>query len=376
MNNTLLISEFKDISLDNIDQELSSLWFDTKFNNMADNEEIVRSCSFNLIVVLIEDDGVDAIFQIVSDVTMRYPARVVFITIDPKNSHNCLKGSVAAQCNRTVNHGIKMCHEIIYIKARGKDCEQIDNAAIALLVPDLPTFLWWNCLLPDTSKDEKVFANLLNYCERLIFDSESMVAGSHDISCLACLMPFTDDVIKEISPTAIGDLTWQKLLPWRLMLAKSFDYSSKWQLLNNVNKVTIEYRGISKTTFLPVQASLILGWLATRLGWQPSNNCFISHSGCVDIEIKETQSPDTSQNILHGITLEMERCNVFVRLLDDKSAETGIHIKGGEQRTKVVPFIFPKIDKCIENELNVLGRNKVYEDALRMAAYIYHHWRK
>lgn len=360
-----LISDFKEISLERVEQELFALWSRAKPQNITDNFDLMRSCAFNLIVILPEDDNVETIIQLIGKVTTRHPARVVFITINKQSATDNLKSSITASCNTASNSsGMKVCHEIIRVQAQGKDCEQIDNVALSLSIPDIPTFLWWNSKLPDTLQEEKVFANLVNYCERLIFDSEKIVDVHYDLSCLACLMPFKDETIDEIRPTALGDLTWQRLLPWRLLLAKKFDSRNTWQSLNDITKVTIEYGTLPKTTLdLPVQVSLILGWLATSIGWKFSDNNFVSHNGFVDVDLKSKELSDSSQEVLQGITLEMPNESAFVRLVDNKTISNGFYSASYKPLDLAVAF---------ERELNILGRNKVYEDALKMAAYFSH----
>jgi glucose-6-phosphate dehydrogenase assembly protein OpcA len=64
----------------------------------------------------------------------------------------------------------------------------------------------------------------------------------------------------------VVDLAWLRSTPWRERIAASFDPPSWRPELGRISSVTIRHR-----TDSTVAGLLLLGWLATRLGWRPEH---------------------------------------------------------------------------------------------------------
>jgi hypothetical protein len=68
---------------------------------------------------------------------------------------------------------------------------------------------------------------------------------------------------------AITDLNWMRQTRWRELVAQFFDDPNLLPYLSGLDRVTIEYAaGESDAPIDPAQAYLFTGWLASRLGWQ------------------------------------------------------------------------------------------------------------
>lgn len=66
------------------------------------------------------------------------------------------------------------------------------------------------------------------------------------------------------SGVPIADLNWRRLSGWQELTAEAYDAPQRRDALVEVDRVNIDYEKGS-----PVQALLFLGWLASRLNWHP-----------------------------------------------------------------------------------------------------------
>jgi hypothetical protein len=66
------------------------------------------------------------------------------------------------------------------------------------------------------------------------------------------------------SDVYIVDLSWLRTVPWRERLAGSFENPSRRAALNSLKRIYVRYDASSV-----VSAILLVGWLASRLGWTP-----------------------------------------------------------------------------------------------------------
>lgn len=104
----------------------------------------------------------------------------------------------------------------------------------------------------------------------------------------------------------VVDLAWVRSMPWRERIAATFD-PPKWRpLLEQIDSMTVRQHPESTTS-----AVLMLGWLATRLGWDLPTSlepeaellCSRARNGAKEIELRlEPASQDVPG--LAGVTIE------------------------------------------------------------------------
>ena len=106
----------------------------------------------------------------------------------------------------------------------------------------------------------------------------------------------------------IVDLAWLRSTPWRERVASTFDPPQWRGELSKVSSVTVRHRPDSAIAGL-----LFLGWLATRLGWQPGS--MVTQNGSMqgsaktrrqDVKLRLEPDPSMSAPGLAGITVETE----------------------------------------------------------------------
>jgi glucose-6-phosphate dehydrogenase assembly protein OpcA len=115
-----------------------------------------------------------------------------------------------------------------------------------LIVPDLITLVW-----SPHQHDDAVDA-LMDLAHVVLIDT---VTSPEPIEALRRS--------RELSEQAyVVDLAWVRSMPWRERIAATFDPPAWRPLLDDIDGMTVRFHPESTTT-----AVLLLGWLATRLGW-------------------------------------------------------------------------------------------------------------
>lgn len=98
--------------------------------------------------------------------------------------------------------------------------------------------------------------------KRLVASSDTIIFDSSSF-----LQPETDlkslaELLKQ--NTALADINWRRLAPWQELAAAAFDPPERRAAIYEVDQVTIDYERGNQS-----QALMYLGWLASRLKWTP-----------------------------------------------------------------------------------------------------------
>jgi glucose-6-phosphate dehydrogenase assembly protein OpcA len=195
----------------------------------------VRTTTLNLVVHAPGEAAIQKTEKVLERIGASRPLRAIIVSPGV--------GTPAAMVSSACWLGGRqdVCTERIVI--RGEQAA-LPSAVVALLVPDLPVFLWWQGPLPED--DEPMLRDLCASCTRLIVDSDE--AG------LAAVAR-----VRHIAP-GMADLAWRRLAPWRDAIASLFDARAQRRELDRL--LGIEVNGPRN------QALLLVGWLRSRLGRQ------------------------------------------------------------------------------------------------------------
>jgi glucose-6-phosphate dehydrogenase assembly protein OpcA len=162
-----------------------------------------------------------------------------------------------------------------------------------LVVTDLPTLLW-----SPHGHPEAVGA-LAPLAQEILLDSTADPVW-RDALEHACTLSERLYVV---------DLAWLRSTPWRERIAAAFQFPPRREELATITGVTIRHHPDST-----VSAMLLIGWLASRLGWKPSP--LVAHAGAStelsgkassrrqDVEISLQAVPEQAVPGLAGLTLQ------------------------------------------------------------------------
>ena len=116
--------------------------------------------------------------------------------------------------------------------ASGSSIRFVANIIQPLLKPDLPVYLWWLGDPPD--QNDPTFAGLVDLSNRIIVDSTSFFSPEQDIRTLAALFQASPE-------SALSDLNWGRLTPWRQLTIQFFDVPEYRPYLAGVDSIEIEH---------------------------------------------------------------------------------------------------------------------------------------
>jgi glucose-6-phosphate dehydrogenase assembly protein OpcA len=273
----------------------------------------VRATTLNLVITCGSDEDAEATERVLEGIGGSRPLRA--IVINPAGGTP--KAQVASAC--WTGGGQQVCTERITIHgARAA----LPSAVMALLVADLPVFLWWQGEIPDSS--DPVLEELVDAATRVIVDSDQ--AGI--------------EAVRRVERLAAGlaDLGWVRTNPWREAIAALFDSPRQRKALDHL--VGLEVTGPSN------QAALLAGWLRSRLDRQ------------VGLDTTRAKRINRVELLCGDETFVVER---------SARNEHG-EASGTDLAPRAVGLPAPGLVTLLSGELDRLGAERPFEQALAAAA--------
>lgn len=196
--------------------------------------------------------AVDARGSIADEIAARNPCRI--ITLFPVTGVDAgVSAQVSAYCPvQKHSDSTLVCCEYITLTGTVEALERVGGMISALLIGELPKFVWWKAT-PDINQG--LFKRLSEQCNSVIVDSCAFNTPQEDLLGLQNLID---------AGIPVADLNWRRLAAWQELTAEAFDPPQRRAALKDVDRVTIDYEQGN-----PAQALMFLGWLASRLHWQP-----------------------------------------------------------------------------------------------------------
>ncbi|PSP18218.1 MAG: glucose-6-phosphate dehydrogenase assembly protein OpcA [Cyanobacteria bacterium QS_8_64_29] len=191
--------------------------------------------------------------QIVEKLAESNPCRIV--TLCPvAGEDRGVSAQVSAHCPIDHHgHGSALvCCEYITLHGTAQALERAGGLIAGLMLGDLPKFLWWRAT---PQPDDTLFQRLASDSDLTILDSSTFGDAEADLLRVGKLLG---------RGLPIADLNWRRLAPWQELAAEAFDPPERRDALQEVDRVTIDHEKGNRA-----QALMYLGWLASRLQWQP-----------------------------------------------------------------------------------------------------------
>jgi glucose-6-phosphate dehydrogenase assembly protein OpcA len=189
---------------------------------------------------------------IADEIALRNPCRIIALCPIAGEDEG-VKAQVSAYCPiQKQTSSTLICCEYITLTGTAAALERIGGMIPALLIGGLPKFLWWKAT-PDSHNP--LFKRLAAVCNNVIVDSCNFNAAEDDLLTLQALVD---------TGVPLADLNWRRLSAWQELTAEAYDAPQRRAALVEVDRINIDYEKGN-----PTQALLYLGWLASRLEWQP-----------------------------------------------------------------------------------------------------------
>lgn len=372
------IQQLKEFDVEAIERTLAGSWQETAAKSEGEGA-LLRERAANLIVFLPNNAALAETHQTIAELTEGHPCRVLVLVGDRDADSKDIEVYVSSFCpHEKHTESNFLCCEEITLNAAGQFVSELPSAAIPLLIPDLPVFLWWRDVL---RLDEKLFEKLLAMGDRLIIDSADFQDSPRDLAALARVLA------AGANETAISDINWERLTPWRASLANFYDVPNYREELDRINRVRIEYVGQGSSSEFPAaQALFIAGWLSSRLGWEFVEQTTSHRPGRgvsfqlrkddrhINIELNPSQATGLKPGRILRVELESsgEQSASFVvyRSDDGEYLETSVNVGAQRCPSRRVRFRNLSTVQLLSREMEILGCDKIYEEAILLAEHL------
>jgi glucose-6-phosphate dehydrogenase assembly protein OpcA len=220
----------------------------------AEHEGYVPARALNLVCV-VDRDWSGEVANRLRQVGRYHGSRTVVCAIEPKRSTIDAMATIAAD-GEPDEHNPVALRETIVLNVGEQHVDKLQSIVDPLVVTDIATVIW-----SPHGHPEAVDA-LQSLAQTVLFDSVSE--------------PDEDEALARASEMAertyVVDLAWLRTTPWRERIAAYFDPPQTRPLLGSISEVTVRHGPGSD-----VAGMLLLGWLASRLGWKASS--LVRHGG-------------------------------------------------------------------------------------------------
>lgn len=267
-----------------------------------------------------------------------------------------------------------ICCEYIMIKGTESALERTNDLVSSLLISELPRLLWWKGA---PNLDQPLFQKLSKLCNQIIFDSNRFTADPEEN--LLRLSELIQDGLQ------VADLNWRRLSPWQELTAEAFDPPERRAAVREVDQVVIDYEKGN-----PAQALMFLGWLASRLGWQPVARKkeedlydlqqieFLTADGRkIEAELAGIPTADAGEVTGDLVSLKLNstnpNANCCTVLCSGTMGCMRMEAGGGAQScsiNQVTPLNDQKAETLLSEQLQRFGQDLLYEESLAVTAQI------
>lgn len=285
-----------------------------------------------------------------------------------------VSAQVSAYCPvQNSNSSNLVCCEYITLRGTKAALERVADVVNSLVVSDLPKFVWWKAT---PNPEQALFSNIALNSSCLILDSSYYGDAESEIIKIQSLVN---------EQTKIADLNWYRLAPWQELTAEAFDPPERRMALTEVDRVGIDYEKGN-----PAQALMFLGWLASRLDWQPQ--AYENEGGDYDlkrisftneagrnIEAELAAVPVANQGeVLGDLTgLRLESTNHEANCNTILCSETAGCMRmesGGSAQSSLVEEVTSlsdqRSDLLLEQQLQSWGEDILFEESLALTSNI------
>ncbi|MET0068044.1 MAG: glucose-6-phosphate dehydrogenase assembly protein OpcA [Candidatus Thiodiazotropha sp.] len=242
------------VRIRNIQQELDALWAGLQ-QDLNTEQVVTRACMSNLIIYCDDDRQTHEIDEALPYIVLPHPCRVVLLTGVGDTGEPGLDVFVSG-LYRQLSGGIQVSAELIRVIADAGAHKRLAPVARAHLVGDLPTTLWWASQEPAPFLGE-VFSPLTAMADQIIYDSFGWRAPTKGMQAMSRW------VKAQSSEYVIYNLAWRRLKHWRNLISQALSPALQPNALSGVTRLQIMHG-----PHTVAMTSLLVGWLASRLGWR------------------------------------------------------------------------------------------------------------
>lgn len=310
----------------------------------------VRTAVLTLVCICVDDDEADSAAGVVRQIATNHPSRVILVVADRNASPDGVDADLSLECS-AIGAADQICAEFVRLVVRGAPALHLTSVVTPLLLPDVPVVLW---ITGAPALDQAMHSETLAVCERIVLDSDAYADPAGALRAL-------DAAQREHGSIPIGDLAWARLLPWRELLAQSFDGRDMLPFLHGVQRVEV----VSSGTRPSSEAWLLAGWLGSRLDW--------AHDAPPEISVSTRSDAAIELGGLLSVHLSCALDGRTAEVSVQRNAETTVtHITTSDGLSAGGTMSTPRPDlyALVGRELQESGEDPIYAATLRRAVLL------
>ncbi len=233
----------QEVPIAKIDASLRAIW--------EDNDAPTRASLTNFAIYSEREDCLDANSELIAEITHEHACRALLIASRPGSDEKSVKAWITAHCQLGDGGRKSVCSEQIAFQLEGTDGNMLRNIVFAHLDSDLPLIFWWQGGFTDVFSDR-----LYSLIDRLIIDTSQWDDPASQFETLTAARKDSS------SRFILYDLTWTRLMGFRLALGGLFDDAAALAALPSVNRVSITTGQGSS-----LAGAFLLAWIAEKMRW-------------------------------------------------------------------------------------------------------------
>lgn len=306
-------------------------------------------------------------------IAIQNPCRI--ITLCPSlGADEGVSAQVSAYCPLQKSSGTSLiCCEYITLRGAKPALNRVASMVSSLMIPGLPRFVWWKAT---PNPEHELFKQLIEACNCLILDSSYFSDPESEFLKI-------EELIE--AETSVADLNWHRLSAWQELTAAAFDPPERRAALAEVDRVSIDYEKGN-----PAQALMFLGWLASRLGWEPITlkdvggdydlkQIHLKGENGRDIEAELAAIPTADSGEIIGdliglrLTSTNSNADCCTILCSETTGCMRMEAGGGAQSCRTEQVIATNDQKAeflLTQQLQRWGRDALYEESLAVVLKI------
>ena len=362
-----LVSQVTAADVPAIEAGLNELWRLAEAG--AVGGAIVRAASMSVLVPVRDDVEANTVADLLDGLADTHPSRALLLLADERIDEP--RARLCSHCRRPGEGEPSRYWEEIRLVSSPGALHQVISLVQTLALPGLPIQTWWP---GEPSFDGDLFNYVVDTSDRLVLDSSRFRDPTVALPQLAAAIRIANQSV------AFADLSWTRLTPWRLLVAEFFDAPQDQAILDSIERVSIAYA--PNVGGEASQALLLLGWLGSRLGWEP-HTLTASGTGVWTFEVIDGVrpvrieiTPATGADPLPGATdlrcveivaVEGQRQATYsVEQCGDNEGRTGREDGGRLERRAHLPF--QDVAELLHEELGGFAPDRIYQESLDLVA--------
>ncbi|HEX2040432.1 MAG TPA: glucose-6-phosphate dehydrogenase assembly protein OpcA [Acidimicrobiales bacterium] len=244
----------------------------------------------------------------------RHPGRTVTL--------RCLDGPPRIDADVVLEGHEDVWWEEVQLRVSGPATAHLDSLIEPLVLPDLPTALWFAGRLPEWDDP------LLRTADVVLVDSKEAPQDS--------AFALIEQLVRH---HRVVDLSWVRLRPWRQLLAGLFEGAVYRPYVERISSVSVAGK--------PGPRRLLAGWLVSRLGLSPAA---VSWADDRHVQLRLAAGDEAVFEV--------------TRRAGERVVRAAARVKGGPAHEDVLSLPDDSLPWSVGEALTHLGRDKVYEQAL------------